>query len=130
MQYFSGHVIFRGKFNYASLSPHIRRIIELFLEFSGQKAMVQREGRLDLLVYMNRRDLMKGRKPEGVNRENAKMRLLFPLHRKEIALISDVPNPKVRDATNAIVEYLKSKGFNVEVRWNDLTLLRRTGKVK
>ncbi len=130
MQYFSGHIIFRGKFNYASLSPHIRRIIELFLELSGQKTMVQREGRLELLVYLNRRDLMKGRKAEGVNRENAKMRLLFPLHRKEISLISDVPNNKVRDATNAIAEYLKSKGFKVEVKWNDLTLLRRTGKVK
>lgn len=130
MQYFSGHIIFRGKFNYASLSPHIKRIIELFLELSGQKTMVQREGRLELLVYLNRRDLMKGRKAEGVNRENAKMRLLFPLHRKEISLISDVPNNKVRDATNAIAEYLKSKGFKVEVKWNDLTLLRRTGKVK
>jgi len=72
----SGHFVFDKKVRYKDLAPVFKMMFVKFLEETGQ--MPAEKENVDVLVEENLRDLRKGRKPEGHNREGF-MRMIFPI---------------------------------------------------
>src|SRR2546427_11853788 len=79
----SGHIVFDRKVTYKQLLPAFR---SMFLKFLEETQQIPEDPEiLDVLLEENLRDLRRGRKPEGDNREGA-MRLIFPITDKRIEM--------------------------------------------
>lgn len=116
----SGHIIFDEKVRYEELEPIFREILTLFLEESGQTRDDQEF--LEIILEENLRDLRKGRKPEGFNREGT-MRLIFPIsERLEFYVYGRGEGVEVPQVTEALSQFLRRKGLIHEVEWDTLLL--------
>lgn len=106
MKNWSGHIIFPEEFEWKSLEKSFKGLMELFFEETGE--MEEEPEHRDVLIYINMIDIKNNRKPEGYNREG-KLRMIFPLHKKEITILSPLPEPYVRDVSESLSRYLNGK---------------------
>lgn len=117
----SGHIVFDRKATYKQLLPVFRSMFLKFLEETQQ--LPEDPESLDVLLEENLRDLRRGRKPEGYNREG-NMRLIFPIAEKRIEMYvysktrtADVP--RVVEMMSRMLQKAKLKHT---VEWDKLTL--------
>ena len=72
----SGHIKFEKGVKYKDLLPIYKDLFLKFLRDTGQ--MPEEEEITSMLINENMMDLMKGKKPEGYNRQG-RMRMIFPI---------------------------------------------------
>jgi len=106
MKNWSGHIIFPQNFEWKQLEKSFRGMMELF--FKETNEMEDEPDHRDVIIMLNMLDIKNNRKPEGYTREG-KLRLIFPLNRKEITILASLPENYVRDVSEDISKYLASK---------------------
>lgn len=106
MKNWSGHIIFPANFEWKHLEKSFRGMMELF--FRETNEMEDELDHRDVIILLNMLDIKNNRKPEGYTREG-KLRMIFPLNRKEITVLSPLPEGYVRDVSEEISKYLTSK---------------------
>lgn len=112
----SVHFILKGKSDYKDLAPVFPEILRSALVIADQ---VPEEEELTMIIQLNLDDLEKNRKPEGYIRK-AKIRMVFPLDRKEFYLQSY--NPKIVDLgkiRETVSEILTRGGVGFDVTEDD-----------
>ncbi|MCL1811308.1 MAG: hypothetical protein FWG41_03700 [Methanomassiliicoccaceae archaeon] len=95
-----------------------RDILKALLEEIGQ--MPEEEEIFQMYVDMNMADIERNRKPEGYNRKG-KMRLIFPMDRKEFYLKTYSKTTDMSRMTDLISGLLTSAGVKFETVQNDRT---------
>lgn len=116
MKVYSTHFVFKGKSDYKSLAPVFPDILATFLEDIGQ--MPEEEEIFQMFVEMNMASIELNRKPEGYNRKG-KMRLIFPMDRKEMYIIAYNKATDISKVSDKIGNYLTSAGIKFDVLQND-----------
>ncbi|MDR2698450.1 MAG: hypothetical protein LBB30_02065 [Candidatus Methanoplasma sp.] len=116
MKVFSTHFVLKGKSDYRDIAPVFRDVLKALLEEIGQ--MPEEEEIFQMYVDMNMVDLERNRKPEGYNRKG-KMRLIFPMGRKEFYLKTYNKATDMSKMTDLISNLLTSSGVKYEVLHND-----------
>ncbi|TLZ49882.1 MAG: hypothetical protein E6K18_07595 [Methanobacteriota archaeon] len=117
----SGHIVFDRKVTYKQLLPTFRAMFLKFLEETQQ--LPEDPESLGVLVEENLRDLRRGRKPEGYNREGA-MRLIFPITDKRIEMYvySKTRTADVPRIVEMISRMLQKGKLKHTIEWDKLTL--------
>jgi len=117
----SGHIVFDRKVTFKQLLPVFRTMFLKFLEETQQTP--EDPEILDVLLEENLRDLRRGRKPEGYNRDGA-MRLLFPITEKRIEMYvySKTRTTDVPRIVEMISRMLQKAKLKHAVEWDKLTL--------
>ena len=118
MKVFSTHFVLKGKSDYKDLAPVFRDILKALLEEIGQ--MPEEEEIFQMFVDMNMVDIERNRKPEGYNRKG-RMRLIFPIDRKEFYLKTYSKTTDMTRMTDTISGLLASAGIKFEILHNDRT---------
>jgi hypothetical protein len=118
MKVFSTHFVLKGKSDYKDLAPIFPDILKGLLKEIGQ--MPEEEEIFQMFVEMNMSDLERNRKPEGYNRKG-KMRLIFPIDRKEFYIKAYNKGTDMSKMTELISSLLNSAGVKYEVLQNDRT---------
>lgn len=113
----SGHFVLKRKADYIDLAPVFPDILKMFLEETDQ--LPDDEDVLDMFIYLNQVELERNRKPEGYNRKG-RMRLVFPLGRKEFYVRGNSRSGEVVRITEKISRLLKKAAVDHEVEWNNL----------
>ena len=117
----SGHVVFDRKVTYKQLLPTFRAMFLKFLEETQQ--MPEDPESLEVLLEENLRDLRRGRKPEGYNREGT-MRLIFPLTDKRIEMYvySKTRTADVPRVIEMLSRMLQKARLKHTIEWDKLVL--------
>ncbi|HYS71258.1 MAG TPA: hypothetical protein VEM95_02440 [Thermoplasmata archaeon] len=117
----SGHVLFDRKVTYKQLLPTFRAMFLKFLEETQQ--MPEDPEGLEVLLEENLRDLRRGRKPEGYNREGT-MRLIFPLTDKRIEMYvySKTRTADVPRVIEMLSRMLQKARLKHTIEWDKLVL--------
>ena len=118
MKVFSTHFVLKGKSDYKDIAPVFPDILKALLDEIGQ--MPEEEEIFQMFVDMNMVDLQRNRKPEGYNRKG-KMRLIFPMDRKEFYLKTYSKSTDMTRMTDTISSFLTSAGVKYDVLHNDRT---------
>ncbi|MEM0167393.1 MAG: hypothetical protein QW515_02015, partial [Thermoplasmatales archaeon] len=72
-----------------------------------------------VIIMLNTLDVKNNRKPEGYTREG-KLKMIFPLEKKEITILAPLPETYVRDITEDISKYLVSKKIKHTVEYDQM----------
>lgn len=116
----SGHIQFDKKVRWKSLIPAFRPLFLKFLEETQQ--LPEDSESVEVLVEENMRDLRKGRKPEGYNREGA-MRLIFPISdRVEFYIYGRGKTVEVARVTEQVSRVLQKYRLKHTIDWDRLKL--------
>lgn len=118
MKVFSTHFVLKGKSDYKDIAPVFPDILKAFLEEIGQTP--EEEEILQMFIEINMADLERNRKPEGYNRKG-KMRMVFPMDRKEFYLKAYSKTTDISGITETISSLLTSAGVKFEIVHNDRT---------
>jgi len=118
MKVFSTHFVLKGKSDYKDLAPVFRDILKALLEEIGQ--MPEEEEIFQMFVDMNMVDIERNHKPEGYNRKG-KMRLIFPMDRKEFYLKTYSKATDMSRMTEIISSLLVLAGVKFDILYNDRT---------
>ena len=117
----SGHIVFDRKVTYKQLLPAFRSMFLKFLEETQQ--LPEDPESLDVLLEENLRDLRRGRKPEGYNREGS-MRLIFPITDKRIEMYvySKTRTADVPRVVEMLSRMLQKAKLKHAIEWDKLVL--------
>jgi len=116
----SGHIQFDKKVKWKSLVPAFRPTLLKFLEETQQ--LPEDMENVEVLIEENLRDLRKGRKPEGYNREGA-MRLVFPISNKvEFYIYGRGKTVEVARVTEQVSRVLQKHRLKHTIEWDQLKL--------
>lgn len=113
----SGHLVLSKKVDYEDLAKVFPEVMTTFLQETGQ--MPDDEDVLKMFIYLNQVDLERNRKPEGYNRKG-RMRLIFPLDRKEFYIRANSKSNEVVRISEKISRMLKAASVEHELEWNHL----------
>ncbi len=116
MKVYSTHFILKGDSDYKDLAKVFPDILKMFLEEIGQ--MPEEEELLQMLIELNMIDLNQNRKPEGYNRKG-KVRMIFPMDRKEFYLKTFSKNQDLSHIVNNISDMLTAAGIKFDIKNND-----------
>lgn len=116
MKVYSAHFILTGDSSYKDLAPVFEEILEVLLESIAQ--IPEEEEIMEMYLEQNLRDLENDRKPEGYNRKG-KVRLIFPMDRKEFYLKSYSKNTDLTAIAEAVSEILDSEKISYETVTDD-----------
>jgi len=108
-------VLMKGS-DYKDLAPVFPGILKMLLEDIEQ--VPEDEEILEMFIEMNVSDLERNRKPEGYNRKG-RIRLVFPMDRKEFYIRSYTKNTDVNVLGDRIASMLKEAKVNFEIKKND-----------
>jgi hypothetical protein len=118
MKVFSVHFVLKGKSDYKDIAPVFPSILMAFLKEIGQ--VPEEEEILQMFIELNMVDLQRNRKPEGYNRKG-KIRMIFPMDRKEFYLKSYSKTTDMTKLTDTISALLTSANVKFTVLQNDRT---------
>ncbi len=111
-----GHIVFTTGFRYRALKEVFPELITSFLQETDQ--MPEEKEILDMFIELNMRDIRSNRKPEGYNRRG-RMRLIFPIGRKEMFLAGNSSSTEVVRITEKISKMLQKKGIKNNLEWDE-----------
>lgn len=115
----SGHFVLEDDIDYKDLAPVFPEVLTTFLEETGQ--VPEDEDVLKMFIFLNQSELEKNRKPEGYNRKG-RMRLVFPLDRKEFYIRGASKSNEVVRITEKLSRILKAAKVEHDLEWNRLYL--------
>lgn len=111
-----GHIVFASGFRYRVLKDIFPDLMTTFLQETDQ--MPEERDILDMFIELNMRDIRANRKPEGYNRKG-RMRLIFPIGRKEMFLAGNSSSTEVVRVTEKVSKMLQKKGIKNNLEWED-----------
>jgi len=114
----SGHFVLKNRKDYRDVSKVFPEVLTTFLEETDQ--MPEDEEVLQMFIHLNQTELQKNSKPEGYNRKG-RMRLVFPLTRKEFYIRGMTKSSEVVRITEKLSRILTKGGVDHEVEWNVLS---------
>ncbi|MCU0860855.1 MAG: hypothetical protein MUE65_00865 [Methanomassiliicoccales archaeon] len=114
----SGHFVLKNKKDYRDVSRVFPEVLTTFLEETDQ--MPEDEEVLQMFIHLNQAELQRNGKPEGYNRKG-RMRLIFPLGRKEFYIRGMTKSSEVVRITEKLSRILTKAGVDHEVEWNALS---------
>ncbi len=107
MKNLSGHIYFDDSFNWKSLEKVFPLIFD---EIAEKGKQTQEEIQHDQVrLELNMREIREGKKPLGYNSENSRLKLIFPIDKKEMIIIRNYPSEDIAEITEKIAKILKSK---------------------
>ncbi|MHB1492349.1 MAG: hypothetical protein ACYCR7_01465 [Thermoplasmataceae archaeon] len=107
MKNLSGHIYFDDSFNWKSLEKVFPLIFDDIAEKGKQ---TQEEIQHDQVrLELNMREIREGKKPLGYNSENSRLKLIFPIDKKEMIIIRNYPSEDIAEITEKIAKILKAK---------------------
>ncbi|MDD1770791.1 MAG: hypothetical protein LUO79_06880 [Methanomassiliicoccales archaeon] len=118
MKAISGHLVLKGKKDYRDVAKVFPDVLTTFLQETDQ--MPEDEDVLKMFIQLNMAELQRNGKPEGYNRKG-RMRLIFPLTRKEFYIRGMTRSSEVVRITEKISRILSKGGIDHEVEWNALS---------
>jgi len=118
MKAISGHLVLKGKKDYRDVAKVFPDVLTTFLQETDQ--MPEDEDVLKMFIQLNMAELQRNGKPEGYNRKG-RMRLIFPLTRKEFYIRGMTRSSEVVRITEKISRILSKGGVDHEVEWNALS---------
>jgi CTP-dependent riboflavin kinase len=118
MKAISGHLVLKGKKDYRDVAKVFPEVLRTFLQETDQ--MPEDEDVLEMFIQLNMAELQRNGKPEGYNRKG-RMRLVFPLTRKEFYIRGMTRSGEVVRVTEKISRILSKGGIDHEVEWNALS---------
>ena len=105
----SGHIFFEESFDWKSLEKVFPLIFD---EIAEKGKQTQEELQHDQVrLELNMREIRQGKKPLGYNSENSRLKLIFPIGRKEMIILRNYPSEDIVEITDKIAKILKSKKF-------------------
>ncbi|MHB8396608.1 MAG: hypothetical protein ACYDAZ_02670 [Thermoplasmataceae archaeon] len=120
MKNWSGHFVFDPSFQWKDLEkafPSIWEIVEN--ESKGN----QEETQMDQInVELNLDEIRKNSKPMGFIRDGARVRLVFPVDRKEMIIFRGVPSESIRELSEQIGKILKAKKIKYTLSYDKMLL--------
>ncbi|MEM0448629.1 MAG: hypothetical protein QW520_02270 [Methanomassiliicoccales archaeon] len=116
----SGHLVLKNKKDYKDIAKVFPELLIAFLEESDQ--MPEDEELLQMFIHLNQVELAKNSKPEGYNRKG-RMRLIFPLGRKELYVRGMSRSGEVVRVTEKLSRILQRAGVDHDVEWNALSCI-------
>ncbi len=117
----SAHFLFDKKVKYKDLEKPFNELFMTFLEETGQMPREEPEY-AEILLEENLRDLRKGRKPEGYNREGP-MRMIFPITpHVEFYLYSRAKSSEVPRVADLLSKPLARAGLKHQLQWDRMLL--------
>lgn len=114
----SGHLVLKGKKDYRDVAKVFPDVLRTFLQDTDQ--MPEDEDVLKMFIQLNMAELLRNGKPEGYNRKG-RMRLVFPLTRKEFYIRGMTRSSEVVRVTEKISRILSKGGIDHEVEWDALS---------
>jgi hypothetical protein len=114
----SGHFVLKKNVKYKNLAKVFPEVLTTFLEETEQ--VPEDEDVLKMFIYLNQVDLERNVKPEGYNRKG-KMRLVFPLNRKEFYIRGTSRGSEVVRLSEKISRMLAKAKVDHEVEWDALS---------
>ncbi len=121
----SGHFIFNEDFHYSDLGDVFPELMERFLEETG---LMPDEEVFEIYLQVNMRDIVRDRKPEGINRRG-RFRLIFPIPedggRKEMYIHSSTKVTELKRVVQIISDILRGGGIEHELVWDRLDKVHR-----
>jgi hypothetical protein len=118
MKAMSGHFVLRNRKDYRDIAKIFPELLTTFLQETDQ--MPEDQEVLQMFIYVNQVELERNGKPEGYNRKG-RMRLIFPLTRKEYYIRGTAPSSEVVRITEKLSKLLSRAGIDHEVEWNALS---------
>ncbi len=118
MKAISGHLVLKGKKDYRDVAKVFPEVLTTFLQETDQ--MPEDPDVLEMFIQLNTAELKRNGKPEGYNRKG-RMRLIFPLTRKEFYIRGMTRSSEVVRITEKISRILSKGGVDHEVEWNVLS---------
>ena len=116
MKYNSAHFVLTGDSSYKDLAPVFSEILEMLLGEIGQ--VPEEEEIMQMYIEQNMQDLLQDKKPEGYNRKG-KVRMIFPMDRKEFYLKSYTKTVDLIAIADAVSDILNGAGISYETLEND-----------
>jgi hypothetical protein len=114
----SGHFVLKNKKDYRDIAKVFPEVLTTFLEETDQ--MPEDSEVLQMFIYVNQVDLDRNDKPEGYNRKG-RMRLVFPLTRKEFYVRGMAKSSEVVRITEKLSKILAKGGVDHDIEWNALS---------
>ncbi len=118
----SGHIIFKKGIRYKDLAPFYRDMFLKFLKDTGE--VPEEDETTNMMIRTNMMDLENNRKPEGYNRYG-NMRLIFPITNGG-SMCFYVYGLERSTLTRKVVvnlsKFLRKRGFDHQVRWDEMVL--------
>jgi hypothetical protein len=118
MKAISGHFVLKNRTDYRDVAKVFPEVLMTFLEETDQ--VPEDPDVLQMFIYLNQTELEKNIKPEGYNRKG-RMRMVFPLTRKEFYVRGASRSSEVVRVTEKISKILQKGGVDHEVEWNALS---------
>ena len=118
MKAISGHFVLKNKKDYRDIAKVFPEVLTTFLEETDQ--MPEDEEVLRMFIYLNQVELEQNAKPEGYNRKG-RMRIVFPLTRKEFYIRGTARSSEVVRITEKISSILTKSGVDHEIEYNALS---------
>jgi hypothetical protein len=118
MKAISGHFVLKNKKDYRDIAKVFPELLTTFLEETDQ--MPEVEEVLRMFIYLNQVELEQNVKPEGYNRKG-RMRIVFPLTRKEFYIRGTARSSEVIRVTEKISSILTKAGVDHEIEYNALS---------
>jgi hypothetical protein len=118
MKAISGHFVLKNKKDYRDIAKVFPELLTTFLQETDQ--MPEDEEVLRMFIYLNQVELEKNGKPEGYNRKG-RMRIVFPLTRKEFYIRGTARSSEVVRVTERISSILTKAGVDHEIEYNALS---------
>jgi len=118
MKAISGHFVLKNKKDYRDIAKVFPEVLTTFLQETDQ--MPEDEEVLRMFIYLNQVELEQNAKPEGYNRKG-RMRIVFPLTRKEFYIRGTARSSEVVRITEKISSILTKSGVDHEIEYNALS---------
>lgn len=119
----SGHFVFSEDFHYSDLEEIFPTLMTRFLEETG---LMPDEDIYEVYLRTNMDDIVRDRKPEGINRRG-RFRLIFPVpedgERKEMYIQASTKITELRRVVDLISDVLREAGIEHEIVWDSLDKL-------
>jgi len=116
MKVSSVHFILKGKSDYKDLAPIFPDILRTTLTMVDQ--VPEEEETMEMLIQLNTDDLIANRKPEGYVRKS-KIRIIFPMDRKEFYFKTYSKTVDLVKIEDAIVKIMDDAGVKYDLAEND-----------
>lgn len=120
MKNWSGHFVFDPSFQWKDLEKAFPSIWEIL---ENESKGNQEETQMDQInVELNLDEIRKNSKPMGFIRDGARVRLVFPVDRKEMIIFRGVPSESIRELSEQIGKILKAKKIKYTLNYDKMLL--------
>jgi hypothetical protein len=114
----SGHFVLKEEIEYRDMTKVFPEVLTTFLTETEQ--VPEDADVMQMFIHLNIAELERNKKPEGYNRKG-RMRMVFPLGRKEFYIRGSAKSGEVVRISEKISKILIKNGVRHDLEWNALS---------